>query len=733
MEALFGPPDPMATAPPFPAPNHEVLSQFKPPGEKLIDRTPPEPPEQRRALVTKIQKMVERDKAHWKKAFARMREDMQFARHGAKKSWVNAGRYVANMVQRHIAQRTAALYAKNPRFVAKRKPKQDFAIWDGKMDSLMQAMQSMMMAPMGDPQAMALLADFEQGMQTRTMMDKVARTLELVLTHQFADQEQNFKLQMKQAVRRALTNGVAYIKVGFEREMQKRPETVARLNALETRLGVIERLASDLADGEIKNDAAEVEQLRIDIEALRSDAEVVKREGLVFDFPRSTAIIPDRGCFQLKNFLGCDHVTEEFLMTQDEVQEVWGIDLKNAGATTGTGTGNGTRKNMGPPIEWERSTYGKRGDDENEMVCVWQTYMRKEGIVYTTIQGYADFVEEPSSPKLLLERFWPWLVLAFNEVEDPEDVYPPSDVRLMIPMQEDHNRAREATRQVRKANLPKYVTRKGSLSKEDVQLLKSAPENAVLQLDGLGPNQKVEDLLQPMKYAPIDPAVFSTQTSFEDILRVLGTQEANLGGTSSSTATESSIAESSRMSALASNVDELDDLLSELANAGAQIVFREFDQATVQEIAGVGAVWPQFGTEEIMHEMQMEVQAGSSGRPNKMQEIQNFERLAPFLMQTPGMNPQWMLEQAVQRLDDKLDPSSAVMSGLPSITQMNAQKQLGSPGAADPNAQGPEGASNSPKPTEPAAQAGAPPQVPPMTGGAIPPPSGPRPHAPGGA
>lgn len=688
------------------------------PNEKMIPREAPQPPEPRRELVAKIQRMVEQDKAHWKKSYERMRQDMQFARHGAKKSWVRANRYVANMTQRHIAQRTAALYAKNPRFVVRAREKQYFALWDGTAQSLMQAMQAMsnIMATGIDPNAMALLQDFQQGTAQRTLIEKTSRTLELVLTHQFDDQEIDFKTQMKQLVRRALTCGVAYIKIGYERVMEKRPETMSRLNALETRLGTIRRLMADLADKEVSDSSPEVEQLRLDIQALNSEPEVIAREGLVFDFPRSTAIIPDKSCYQLKNFLGCDHVTEEFLMTADEIKETWDIDIKSA---AGAGVSTSGRKNMGPPVDWDGGK-GKSGDQQT--ACVWQTYMRKEGLVYLTIQGYPDFVEEPAQPPLLIERFWPWFPLMFNEVEDPDDIYPPSDVRLLVPMQEDHNRAREAMRQVRRANLPKYITRKGALTKQDVNLLKSAPENAVMELDGLAPNQKVDDLLQPMKFAPIDPAVYDTRTSFEDILRVLGTQEANLGGTSNSTATESSIAESSRMSALASNVDDLDDLLTDVAVAGSQIVVREMDAGTVGKIVGPGASWPTLQADQIIHDLLMEVQAGSSGRPNKMQEIQNFERLAPFLMQVPGMSPQWLLQQAVTRLDDRIDPSAAIAAGMPSITAMNAQKQLTQgPPSADPNAQGPQGQANTAQPREPQPQAPPPPQAPEMVGGAEPP------------
>ena len=52
-------------------------------------------------------------------------------------------------------------------------------------------------------------------------------------------------------------------------------------------------------------------------------------------------------------------------------------------------------------------------------------------------------------------------------------------------------------------------------------------------------------------------------------------------------------------------------------------------------------------------EIYLEIEAGSSGRPNQAQQLQNFERLAPILMQLPGVKPQFLAKEAIRRMDDK--------------------------------------------------------------------------------
>jgi hypothetical protein len=41
-------------------------------------------------------------------------------------------------------------------------------------------------------------------------------------------------------------------------------------------------------------------------------------------------------------------------------------------------------------------------------------------------------------------------------------------------------------------------------------------------------------------------------------------------------------------------------------------------------------------------ELFLEVEAGSTGKPNQAIEINNWKELAPFIMQMPGIDPVWM-------------------------------------------------------------------------------------------
>lgn len=696
-----------------------------------VQRTPPDVPEERRQGVAKLMQEVKLDKAHYESDFKQMRADMDFARGWQwpdQQGWED-DRYTANIVQRHVNQRVSALYAKNPTFVARRKPRMDFAVWDENPQSAMLALQTVQQgaaiaqaggaAPGAPPtmapqqvqatqQAVATLADIQQGMAQRRMYENLSRTLEIVFTYYTDEQVQPFKYQMKQVVRRAITCGIAYSKLGYQRVMETKPEVVKGIADASERMAHLQALVADVADDKVNPNGPEMEELRKTLDALQSEPDLLVREGLTFDYPASWSIIPDRRCKQIKGFIGCDRVSQEYVLTPREIEEIYGIDISSSyTAYSYQGVSPTKLQAMGsvPP--------GYTGET---VACVYEVYERKSGTVCTICEGWPDYLRAPATPSPALERFWPWFPLSFNDGEHETKVFPQSDVRLLRSMQREYNRCREGLRRHRIANRPKTIVAAGVLSEEDEQSMKTHPDNAIIEIAGMSPGQKVEDLLQPFKGPPIDPALYNTDMVFQDVLRVVGSQEANLGGTSNSTATESSIAESSRLSSLQSNIDDLDDFLSDMARAGGQICLLELTLPTVQKIAGPGAVWPQMSKAEIANEFYIEVQAGSSGRPNKAQEMQNMNMILPYLIQIPGISPIWLAEQVLRRMDDRLDLTDALMANVPSIVAQNSIKQPESAGAPRPGggppSQGAEGANNAPQPGQGAQANAAPPTIP---------------------
>lgn len=699
-------------------------NQMQEPPANGIVRDAPDPDHATAALVQWWQGQILQAKRHWDSTFRAMKWGQRFVKG---KQWPGQTdtdeRYIANVTQRHIAQRTAALYAKNPKFFYERRKTLDFALWDGTQQALQEAMASMQAMqqagatgdPMAQAQAMqalepvlALMQDVAQGSQRRKMLDRVGDTLQILAEHELFEQKPPFKKQMKQLIRRVLACKVGYIKLDFERQLELRPEDQNKVRDYTQQLAKLEQLLADQADGELQDCDAKMAELKSMLEAAQNAEKVIVREGLVVDYPQSTRIIHDPRMTQLQGFLGSRWLAHEFSLGYDTIKQVYGVDLK----ATSTQGDNQARKDLSglSAASWAFNGNDPAKPKQAEGEClVWEIQDKDTGQVFTIADGYGQFLRAPAAPNIKLERFWTVFALTFNDAEDEDDPFPQSDAEQLKHIQIERNRSREGLREHRIAARPAIATKKGALSDTDKENLMTHPPMAVIELEGLGDNDDVGKVLQNIQKPGVDPGLYTTDHLEQDTMMVTGSQEANLGGMSGGTATESSIAESSRMSSVGSNIDDLDDFLSEIAHATGQILLANMSKDTVMEVCGPGAVWPELSIEEIARDLMLKVEAGSSGKPNRAAEIANFERITPVLLQIPGISPRWLAERVIRILDDKTNLEDAIIEGLPPISAMAAMmgSQLtpqggGAPQGADatsnPAAQGGQGANNAPTP-----------------------------------
>lgn len=749
MSALGSLFDPTAAMPPGGGndPDEFGLGQAPPANDQdFMARDKPEPDEGRRKLVEEWATRVKDSRTFFDQDFKRMRDNMAFTEGKQWPDYVRNGsvrddRYVANISLRHVQQRTAELYPNNPTMKAKRTEKIVAQTWDGSSMALIQAeqqmQQAMMVGMMPPPDAMAIMQDAQMVKQFDNLMERIGKTLELLYEYNIREQTHSFKNGMKMTVRRAIITGVGYVKLGFQRAMKMKPEIEARIADMSERLANIERLMADLSDDQFQDDSAEAESAKIALQALMAEPQLIVREGLSFSYTDSTALIPDRKCRSLKNFVGADWVAEEFILSLDEIKEVYMVDVgQSFTAYDDKGPTSVSRTSS------TRRSYDAGGgkDGCEECACVWEIYNRKDGTVLIVCDGYPDFLQEPGPPETETERFWPWFAFVMNEGYDEKHLFPQSDIDLIRDMQLELNRARQGLREHRRANRPKTAVAAGMLEEADLEKLRTHPANALLELNALSPGQKIDDVLQPVKMPPIDPTVYDTSQTFEDVLRVLGSDQADQGTTSNATATEVSVAQFSQNTDTSSVVDDLNDMMSEMAVAASQILLLNVSVETVQKVVGSGAVWPQLDPQTIAENVWLEVNTGANGPPNRQEDVQMLTQIMPLLQRVPGISPEWMARELIRRMGADIDLTDAFAEGLPSVEALNQLMSKppvpppGEPGAAsgggprgagkgaprgpgpgqDPNAQGPQGA----------APGGPPPGAPPAAGGI-----GPRPPA----
>ena len=692
---------------------------IKVPPAKTEQEVADDTPESRKNLVNEWSERIRSARDFWQPSFERMRDDMRFA---AGQQWggqddknqFGLKKYVANIVQRQCALKVASLYAKNPEVSAKRRPKMDFKVWDGTQKMLMQAQQQIAAAGQQaqaavtagqtpdapPPVAAAILTDYANGMKQKAMFDKLAETLEMVFTYQMEQQRPGFKTQMKALVLRAVTTNVGYIKIAYRRDTETIPTSSTTIEGFVERLQRLIATAQQLQEDATDPDSPLVEDLRLQAQELAAsaqagDMENVLREGLVFDFPPSTAVLVDPSCRCLEDFVSADWVCQEYVLTPTQIQAQWGIDIRGSSArqyvdgTVKDSSGKSDTSLMTAALRAVKKFFGVW--DQKAKACVWEIYSKTDQSKYVICDGWPDFLEEPGSPEPQTENFWPIYAFVKNRIEVEENlpkeyvtVYGESDVRLMRSQQEEKNRSREALRLHRIHNKDVYVYPTGGLTPTEMENIANAPSGGFIPLAALASGKTVAEVVGAIPRNPIDKSVYDDQFVMQDVMLTVGTQDADMGNApAGQTATGQSIAQASRMTSLGSDIDSLDDFLSKVAKGGGEMIMLEMLQPEINRICGPGAAMFPRDREAIKNELYLDVEAASTGKPNKAVDVQNFTAIAPQLQQLwamLGLDPTPLLKYGIQVADMKIDLDELIDEAR---IQQQAQSQTGGKGAKE--------------------------------------------------
>jgi hypothetical protein len=656
-----------------------------------------EVPDTVRAFVEGWVSRIKAAKAHWqKKAFKRMDKSMSIVSEGGDTTWVaNEDNYVVPILNRIINIDVAQLYARNPKARSKRKERMMNTVWDGTLASLREAegaMKSAAQPPMPppqapgappmpapppplppDPQVLAVIQDAERVKQYNTLMDGVAKTMTILHNHFMEDPAEQYKPLFKMLVRRTKTLGVGYVRLNFQRIMEKQPDITAKIDETTEKIATLQRLTAKLSEGELQSDSAEMEELKTTLSALQEQETLMVKEGPFWTFPFPKRVIVDPNVKHLKTLLGANWLAEEMELTPDEIEENWKVDVGGAFTEYKPAAG-----------EWERWSETKTGVKKSSTARVWRVLSKKNGTEFIICEGYPGYLLPPRSPRIKLPRFWDIFPLVFNEVEDEKNPFPPSDVWLARHMQYEYNRTREFLRQHRQQNRPAYAAPKGAFETEDLKKLQTRDSGEVLELNGLQQGEKIADKLMALPVMQIDPKQYEVESHYTDVLRVTGSQQANMGQPSGVTATESSISQESQQIDIGDSRDDLDEFLSLLVQSTGYVMLRELSADTVKEIVGPGAQWPEMPEtrEELAEEILLETRAGASGRPNQAQDLSKLERAMPYVIQLPGMPVVPLVEKYADLLE--IDIEGATLEGLPSISTINTLASQPPPPPAPP-------------------------------------------------
>lgn len=487
------------------------------------------------------------------------------------------------------------------------------------------------------------------------------------------------KRRGKACVRSSMVTSIGWGKLTLQREWGEDPIAKARLNDAQENLKNIDGLAVQIEAATGSDCDRELLRAKVqaEVESLTHAPEVVKRKGLVLDkLHGEDVIILDDSVQDFDSYQESRAMAHQLWVTEDEFTAKFGFtpdEVSTAGY--GSPTSYSAPRGVADPLKKQANTNsqpGKQvaaggGTGEKRWYHIYEIWDHEHNQVHTWGEGMECWLKLSYCPTTG-EHWYCFFPLVFNIVDG--SFYGLSDVELLIKLQEEYNSTRDDFAKHRKENLPVRVAREGgNLTPDDVNKISNRQSGDIIVIKG-GGGQPLSHDLMVMDNPPIDPANYDTLPIRTDVELISGASDAANGAVQKAkTATEASYLQEGLANRTSERQDALEDWVKELGTYALQIGLQVWSLADVQEIAGKDAVWPQMDKAAMFDKINIEVRAGSSGKPNSQDEREHWTNLLPVLKEATQAVAEMrqlgnedmaqalieMMKETFRRFDERID------------------------------------------------------------------------------
>lgn len=557
-----------------------------------------------------------------------------------------------------------------------------------------------------------------------------AKTLQIVIKRLW--QKGKLKRAMKKATRAGYSAGIGWFKADILIDTKTDPVVTAKLNDVKDNLRAIQVLQQEMALTPDGKDPKQVElELRDQIKGLEARVEIILRKAFVIDFVRAENVTVSLNVGDIEDYLDADFIGVDIFVQKSELKERFeGLtdeDVRQAKTyyqttpadyTTQTG---GRRENAKPEDASQFTTAASHkgtpvmqdASGQNvEFAKVVELWCRKDSLIRTAIDGLGKWARPPFPPRYGTSRFYPLFKIDFFQVDG--DRHPQSLSYRLAKLQDEYGSSRSNFRATRERMIPGVIVNGHKIEPAELKKITDGVASEYIAIKPTDPNAPMQDLFAAKPLPSIDWAIFDTAPIIGDMEKISGVQEAiQSSHTVEKTATQAEIEQGGFAARTTAQRDGVEDMLRELAEYTAEIALQCLSYQEVQKMAGELAFWPEsLPLEEVTSLMDIEIEAGSTGRPNTAAEreawaviLPEIKELVPLIVQARRSNDleiatayTEILRETLTRMGDRIDverfiPGAAVPPELGAPT-------TGIPGAA-PGAPGGPGGPPMPLPGTP--------------------------------
>lgn len=536
--------------------------------------------------------------------------------------------------------------------------------------------------------------------KTRRERNLFAQTMEIVVSKLW--KKTRMKRKARRVVGSGLTIGLGWAKAAWIERNVRDPQVSAQISDLQAMVERITRSQQEIDEGYCADEDAKVLEINQQIQALEEKVFVVQDRGFVLDFVPGQNIQVATGT-DIMDCTDAPWISEFIYMTvadalvafpdipAEKIKRAQRFQKVRQRMTDDGPVAPTTDKDAEEYNTSDAVTAGQTPSDA-DYLQIAEIWSLDDGTVYTAIRGMDCWAKPPAPPNVKDPRFYPYFPLSFIEVDG--DRYPASYVGRSIKLQNEYNGRRSALRIARQRSLPAVFFNEGEIDQENAKKIKDSVSAEYVGITTVSGGD-MRQMFAPKPLASIDPTLYDTSPIQRDIETVWGVQEALSGGVEvDKTATEAEIQQGGFMSRTNAMRDQLEDWLSDIARYTGTIAVQYLTLEDVMVLAGADAVWPTLDTpEELETLLDIDIRAGSSGKPNLRSEreswqivmpqiAENIERVA-MLRNSPPSEVADAYEGLVQKSLDVMGDKSDITTLIPQTEQQ--QMAQPAPQGAPPN------------------------------------------------
>ncbi len=483
-------------------------------------------------------------------------------------------------------------------------------------------------------------------------MQIFARTMEIVISSLW--KKGNLKGAARKGVRSVLSNSEGWLKCTMRADKNPQPIVEAALNDAQETLARIQAqldLLEDPQDQDPETLAAEKAEKEALIKELQNKVELAVNKMFVIDFVKTERIQVSTDVDSIEDYLDANWVGNEAYYEKDDLLATFTTlvakDLEPAKLYYQTAPKELTTRDIDNVLPQgtltaesaQAFTTASSDPESKPFYRVIEVWDRRDKQIYTMVEGVEKWAVEPYAPPYPTERFYPYFYFAFYEVDGSR--HPQSLAWRLYKLQDEYSSSRSNFRITRERSIPGVLFNGSQL--DDVQAKKLADAKlqeftAIMPAD---PDTPLSDLFAQKPVAQIDMRIFDPTLILSDMERISGVQEALSAAISQpgnpKTATEANIQQSGTQARTTSDRDNLEAMLTDLAQYTAQQALQCLSIKDVQRLAGKKAFWPAgMDIEDMFTMVEIVIEAGSTGKPRQQTDMQAWSTLLPLIQKIIG-------------------------------------------------------------------------------------------------